>query len=85
MLHFSALKLTALYCSMLWQPVPRVSQTHIVSLRRERLSVHGTHQPIDMETAPNLPDIWSRHSRDASTVLQSNVDAVIAQVYCVSN
>ncbi len=49
-------------------------------LRRERLSLRGTHQPIDMQTAPNLPDIWSRRSRGVSTVLQSNVDAVIAQV-----
>ena len=38
-----------------------------------------------METAPHLPDIWSRHSWDASVVLQSNVDAFIAQVCCVSN
>ena len=49
-------------------------------LRRERLSLRGTHQPIDMRIAPNLPDIWSRRSRGVSTVLQSNVDAVIAQV-----
>lgn len=33
-----------------------------------------------MRIAPNLPDIWSRRSRGVSTVLQSNVDAVIAQV-----
>lgn len=49
-------------------------------LRRQRLSLPGTHQPIHMQTAPNLPDIWSRRSRGVSTVLQSNVDAVIAQV-----
>ncbi len=70
---------------MLWQPVPELEQTHVVSLCRESLSVHGTHQAIDMETAPNLPDIWSRQARDVSAVLQSNVDAVIAQVCCVSN
>lgn len=85
MLNFPALKLTALYRSMLWQHVPRVSRTHIVLLCRERLSAHGTHQPTDKGTAPDLPDICSRHSRDASAVLQSSVDAVIAQVYCVSN
>jgi len=52
---------------------------------RERLSLHGTGQPIDRDHPPNLPEIWSRRHNDVPALLQSNVDAVIAQVSSVTN
>ena len=54
-------------------------------LCRERLSLHGTDQPVDRNRPPNLPDIWSRRDNDVPRVLQSNVDAVVAQVTSVTN
>ena len=54
-------------------------------LCRERLSLHGTDQHIDRDHPPNLPHIWSRRHNDVPRVLQSNVDAVIAQVSSVTN
>ena len=47
---------------------------------RERLSLHGTAQPIDWEHPPDIPAIWSRQCDGVSPLLQDNVDAVIAQV-----
>ncbi|KAL3141622.1 hypothetical protein ABBQ32_004859 [Trebouxia sp. C0010 RCD-2024] len=53
----------------------------IVEVKRlERLSLHGISQPIDWDHPPNLPEIWSRNHRNIPAVLQSNVDAVVAQV-----
>ena len=45
---------------------------------RDRLALHGPDQPINMQIAPNLAEIWSR-SANVSGVLSNNVDAVIAQ------
>lgn len=56
-----------------------------VMLRKERLSLRGTGQPIDRDHPPNLPQIWSRRHNDVPALLQSNVDAVIAQVSSVTN
>ncbi len=41
---------------------------------RERLSLHGTGQPIDRDHPLNLPEIWSRRHNDVPAL-----DAVIAQ------
>ncbi|KAL3141581.1 hypothetical protein ABBQ32_004824 [Trebouxia sp. C0010 RCD-2024] len=46
----------------------------------ERLSLHGIGQPIDWDHPPNLPEIWSRNHHNIPAVLQSSVDAVVAQV-----
>ncbi len=52
---------------------------------RERLCLGGTAQPIDWNQPPNLPEIWTQRPTHTPAVLQSNVDAVIAQVYVAVN
>lgn len=54
---------------------------------RERLCLHdkGHGQHVDMDHSPSLAEIWSRRHDGVSRVLQSNVDAVIAQVHSVAS
>ena len=51
-----------------------------MSVCRESLALYGEDQSINMESAPDLPTIWSRHSPHVSARLRDSVDSVIAQV-----
>ncbi len=52
---------------------------------RKRLCLQGKDQHVDMDHPPSLVEIWTRRHDDESRVLQSNVDAVVAQVSSVAS
>lgn len=60
-----------------------MTQPRLVDLWcRERLCLLSSDGAIDMDSPPNLPAIWSDR-REGTSVLNTNVVAVVAQVNMV--